>query len=190
MNVSGLGLKGTLEAEVGRAGVVTDNLGKLTRSMYGHLLKSRCESTNKKYFGAFCRWEQFIKSEGGAALPGEPIHVALYLTKLIDQKQSVSVIQSALYSIKWAHKIRGLQDPTDNHFVSTLLESAKRQNSKPVVKKDIVTSEQIVQLCEKYESTEDVLILRDLSMIVLSFSGFLRFDEVSFQRYIFEFVSC
>lgn len=162
-----------------KAGVVTENLDRLTSNMYEHLLKSRSDSTNRKYFSAFQRWEQFITHEGGSALPAEPIHVALYITKLIEENKSVSVIQSALYGIKWAHRVRGLSDPTDNHFVSTLFESAKRQNSRPVIKKDIVTSEQIISLCKKYDGTKDVLILRDLSMIVLCFSGFLRFDEVS-----------
>lgn len=35
------------------------------------------------------------------------------------------------------------------------------------------------ELCEKYKDTVDLLIIRDLAMIVLSFAGFLRFDELS-----------
>lgn len=155
---------------------------RLASSMSKHILKSRSDSTVSKYFGSFRRWERFINAEGGSAIPAEPVHVALYLTELIDKKCSVSVIQSAVYGIKWAHKVRGMSDPTDNHFVTNLMESCKRQNSVPVERKDIVTSEQIISLCEKYESSCDILVLRDLAMIVLCFSGFLRFDEVSSLR--------
>ena len=146
--------------------------------MAKQLIDSRSDGTTNKYFAAFKRWERFISSEGGKALPGEPIHVALYISSLIAQGSSVSVIQSALYSIKWAHDLRGLMDPTDNAFVKNLLESAKRKCSRPTIKKDIVTSDQIIQLCEKYKDSADVLVHRDLAYIVLSFAGFFRFDEL------------
>ena len=86
---------------------------------------SRSDGTTNKYFTALKRWERFITSEGGKVLPGEPIHVALYIYSLIAQGSSVSVIQSALYLIKWAHDLRGLMDPTDNAFVKNLVQGQK-----------------------------------------------------------------
>ena len=112
------------------------------------------------------------------ALPAEPVHVALYLTHLIDSGCSAGVAQSAMYGIKWAHRVRGVSDPTENHYVNSLLESGKRQNSIPITKKQIVTKEQLISLCEKYSSSQDILVLRDLSIILLSFAGFMRFKEV------------
>ena len=127
---------------------------------------------------AFNRWKEFIQAEGGQEIPAQPIHVALYISNLIDLGSSVGVIQSAIYAIKWAHNIRALKDPTENQFVKSLLETAKRKNSGPTVKKDVITSDQIIAVCTKYESTQDLLVLRDLAFIVLGFSGFLRFDEI------------
>lgn len=158
--------------------------------MAHQIIGARSEGTNSKYFGAFKRWESYILAEGGIALPAEPIHVALYISSLISRGSSFSVIQAALYSIKWAHSMRGVADPTDNAFVRNILESAKRSASRPVVKKDAVFSHQIIELCNKYEGCEDVLILRDLAYIVLSFSGFFRFDEIQSLRasdIVFEF---
>ena len=132
-----------------------------------------------KYYGAFKRWKTFITAEGGQAIPAEPVHVALYITHLIDTGSSAGTVQAAVYGIKWAHTVRGIVDPTSNHYVKSLLESAKRQNSKPVQKKDIVSKEQIILLCEKYSSAQDVSVLRDLSIILLCFAGFMRFNEVS-----------
>ncbi|CAC5406318.1 unnamed protein product [Mytilus coruscus] len=91
-------------------------------------------------------WERFILKEGGQSLPANPIHVALYLTKLIDTGSSYSVIQSAFYGIKWAHTVQGLLDPTENESVANLLESSKRQPHKPKVKKEHVDSESIIEL--------------------------------------------
>ncbi len=82
-----------------------------------------------------------------------------------------------MYSIKWAHKLRGLKDPTNNHFVTNLVEAAKRRNVRKIVKKDILSTEQIVSLCDKYHDSQNILVLRDLAIIVLCFSGFLRFEE-------------
>ena len=109
----------------------------------------------------------------------KPVHVALYLTKLMDSGCSTGVIQAAVYGIKWAHKIQGATDPTNNNYVINLIEASKRQNSAPVVKKDIVSTEQIITLCENYSASQGLLVLRDLCIIVLCFEGFLRFNEVS-----------
>ena len=92
---------------------------------------------------------------------------------------SPSVVNSAVYSIKWAHEINGFIDPTNNTFVKSLLESAKRLNGKPVNKKDPVNKEMLVELFDMYKNNDDLLVIRDLTMIILSFSGFLRFDEIS-----------
>ncbi|VDI40154.1 Hypothetical predicted protein [Mytilus galloprovincialis] len=79
-------------------------------------------------------------------------------------------------------KGRGRNDPTENAFVTNLLESSKRQPHKPKVKKEHIDSESIIELCIKYKDSDDIAILRDLCMIVLSFSGFLRYNELSSLR--------
>ena len=98
-------------------------------------MKSKIYNMVSKYFYSFKRWEQFIVSKGGTALPASPIHIALYLTYLLDRNKSESVLTSALYRIKWVHKIRGLNDPTDNIFVTNLVEASKRISKKIVRKK-------------------------------------------------------
>ena len=111
-------------------------------------------------------------------MPASPIHVALFLTEMIDKNASYSVISATAYSIKWVHSLHNQIDPTNNSYVTNLLEAAKRLCSKPVNKKEPVTSESLIELCKKYVDCTDLLVLRDLAMILLSFSGFLRFDEL------------
>ena len=154
-------------------------LRSLAENMSTYILSSKSMNTSKKYFSAFTKWRQFAEFYKLPYLPAESIHVSLYLTYLIDRNSSASVINSALYSIRWAHSLKGYADPTDNDFVKNLQDSANRLNSKPVVKKDPVTSEMLVNLCNMYKSSTDLLIVRDLTMIVIGFSGFLRFDELS-----------
>ena len=170
--LTGLGLRKAVSDEVEASGAVTSKFRKLSDSMASHLVHSRSDGTVNKYYSTFKRWEDFITTEGGRAIPAEPIHIALYLTSLIDRGKSPSVIQGALYAIKWFHNLRFYQDPTANNFVINIVEAAKRENAKKVSKKDILSNGQIVDLCDKHSCTHDVLILRDLAFIILCFCGF------------------
>lgn len=44
---------------------------------------------------------------------------------------------------------------------------------------DVIATEHLIQLCDMYVSSTDIIVLRDLTMILLSYAGFLRFDELS-----------
>ncbi|VDI24493.1 Hypothetical predicted protein [Mytilus galloprovincialis] len=172
-----------VEAAVLESGVTTDSpLYQLYPKMCKLLLGSRSDNTIKSYFYAFRRWEQYITKLGFAALPAQPIHIALYFTHLLDQGSTFHPIDNAKYGIKWAHEINGLTDPTENSFVSSIQEAAKRTAYKTVTKKEPVTTstDMLIQLCEKYSDSEDLLIVRDLTMTLLGFAGFfLRYDELS-----------
>lgn len=87
------------------------------------------------------------------------------------------MILSTVYTLKWAHSLRNLPDPSDNVFVKNLLKSANR--TLPKSKKEAVTSDNLITLCTKYSHSSDVIVLRDLSMMLIAFSGFLWFDELS-----------
>ena len=147
--------------------------------MAGYLLDSRSDNTTKKYYYSFKKWQDFCIAKNFKVLPAQHIHVAIYITHLLDSNCSVHTISAAAYSIKWAHDINGLEDPTNNAFVKNLLESAKRLRGRKIVKKDVLTSDMIIELCDKFLDSNDLLVVRDLSMITLAFAGFLRYDELS-----------
>ena len=111
--------------------------------------------------------------------PANLIHVAIYLKELLDKNVSYSVISAAFYSTKWIHNINNLSDPTENSFVKNLLEAAKRLRSTPVKKKKTIDTELLQELCELDKDIIDVADLRDLTMILLGYSVFLRFSELS-----------
>ena len=96
----------------------------------------------------------------------------MYILHLLDSGSTYSSVSSAVYSIKWAHEMCGKLDPTDNAFVQNL-------GGFPVKKKDPVTSDILIKLCSMYLNSKDLLRIRDLAMILLSFSVFLRFNELS-----------
>lgn len=180
MFISGLRLGPRVEKAIKDSGVKTESeLFTYGQKMTTFLLHSKSNNTNKKYYYSFNRWKKFASDHDLNDLPAQSIHIALYITSLIDKHSSHYVVESALYAIKWAHDLNGYTDPTDNSFVKSLLESAKRLNAKSVVKKDPVNSEMLIELCSLYAGSFDLLILRDLCMILIAYSGFLRFDEIS-----------
>ena len=90
------------------SGIGPDSLLKtLASKMTTFIVDSKSENTSKKFFAGFNRWKCFINAHGFSELPADPIHVALYITFLIDKHSSPSVVNSAYYSIKRSHQLNG-----------------------------------------------------------------------------------
>lgn len=147
--------------------------------MAGYVLSSKALNTNKKYFDHFKRFKAFCATRGFLYKPANPIHVAIYITHLLDTNASFHVISAAYYSIKWVHTINDMPDPTLNGLVKNLLEAGKRLKSIPIKKKDTVDTNMLIELCDMFCNSVDVLHVRDLTMILLGYAGFLRFSEIS-----------
>ena len=130
--------------------------------MAEQLTYAKSDSTNTKYLSYLNKRKSFIKPKGGSAIPASPIHVSLYLSEMIDKKCFYGVISATVYTIKWTHVLQGIDDPTENSFVTTLLESAKRTLSKLVTKKDPIDADVLKNICCEYTESTDVLVIRDL----------------------------
>ena len=76
------------------------------------------------------------------------------------------------------HKTLGLPNPCDSGTVQALKEAAKRILSKPVRKKEPITPSDLRKMA-KHLADASLLDLRTLTVALLSYAGFLRFDEVS-----------
>ena len=171
-----------IQSEVRGAGSSNDSLLKLSDSLANRLLDSKSDATSKKYWYSYRKFEEFLVSNHISEESVSSIHVALYITSLLDKGASYSVVSSAVYAIKWVNELKSLPNLCDNAYVNNLLESAKRSASKPVNKKDPVSAEMLIELCSKHEHSVDLLIIRNLSMILLGFSGFLRYNEIASLR--------
>ena len=70
-------------------------------------------------------------------LPAVPLQVALYLTELVERAvlegHSASLIESASYSIRWGHRLAGMDSPTVHPLVvKGVVEGARRRLARPV----------------------------------------------------------
>lgn len=172
-------MRQTLKRKFEEAGAIIDNSEHVVDRMASHLLAARADNTVLKYHHQAKGFIDFCIEKGFEYRPAHSIHIAMYLSSLIDNNKSASVISAVFYAIKWYHSVNDFTDPTENSVVKSMLECAKRLNSKPIKKKDVVNSEHLIKLCDMFIESTDVIVLRDLAMILLSYAGFLRFDELS-----------
>ncbi|XP_071166253.1 uncharacterized protein [Mytilus edulis] len=102
----GISLDRHVKVAIEDSGVETgSHLYSIYPKMCELLLNSKSDNTVKSYFYAFRRWEKFITEHGQDALPAQPVHVALYLTNLLNNGSTSHPVSNALYGIKWAHEI-------------------------------------------------------------------------------------
>lgn len=177
--LTGFGLKSTLKRKFQEAGVTLDDGESVINKMTKQLLSSRANGTVAKYSYAVKAFQAFCDSRNFKHTPAHSVHLAIYLSHLIDEGKSDKIVSAAFYAIKWLHQLHDLPDPTSDRLCINLLESAKRLNSKPIVKKDVVLTDHLIKLCNMFKDSHDVIVLRDLAMILLGYAGFLRFNELS-----------
>ena len=80
-------------------------LHSLVKSLSKRLLDARSDSTVKKYYYSFMKWEKLAKEHSLISLPASPIHVSLYLVFLLDSGATYNTVSSAFYSIERAHGV-------------------------------------------------------------------------------------
>ena len=91
------------------------DLQSLSSRLQTSVLSARAPGTVNIYERAFRRWKDFAFSKQELSFfPANPIHVAVYLQHVLESTGSRSSVDSAFYSIKWAHESAGLTSPTDN----------------------------------------------------------------------------
>ncbi|VDH94313.1 Hypothetical predicted protein [Mytilus galloprovincialis] len=94
----GTKLDRTVKEAIRNSGIDGDSyLYGLYPKMCELLINSRSDNTVKSYFNAFKRWERFISLHGHVALPAQPVHVALYLTDLVNNGSTYHPVYNAIY---------------------------------------------------------------------------------------------
>ena len=153
-------------------------LQDLAKRLPDTVLHSRADSTVKKYLGAFRRWKSWATGRQIVPVPAKEHHVALYLQFLADSTKSKSAVEEACNSIAWVHSTAGLPSPTVSPFVKATLEGFQRLLAKPTVKKAPVTSVMLEEMVNDAGKSRSLSDLRLVTACLLSYAGFLRFNEL------------
>ncbi len=115
--------------------------------------------------------------------PTQPVHISLYLQQLIETADSKAPIDDAVNSLKWAHHIAGLPSPTEAPLVQAVQAGAHRILANPRMKKELITPEILNKLAKTFAGPMATLTdIRTLSLCLLGYSGFFRFDDLAHIR--------
>ena len=118
----------------------------LAASIPHRVMEAKAKSTTTKYASAFYDFKIWTsKYDDIVSFPAKPFSVALYIEYLVQQHCLLSRLEAAYYGINWANNIYGLQSSCVSGLVKHVLEAAKRTLSKPIQKKEPVTSNMILE---------------------------------------------
>ena len=148
-------------------------------------LCSRQDKTVKNYLAAFQKWKEWCNNYKEIShLPAEPHYIALYLLNLSHTCNSHAPVSLAFYSISWAHRSAGLTDPTKGDLPKMVREAAVRTLGQGNNKKEPISAQTLCKIINKYAHTNaDLMDLRIAAICILSFTAFLRYDELSKIKY-------
>lgn len=139
------------------------------------------DSSNEKYKRGWLNWTSWCDRHPEAEkIPADPFYIALFLNDMVLDDQKKGHIETAYLGIRWAHRTRGFQSPTDNPFVKTAYEGSKRIAARSTKKnrQEPVDTELLNKLFERYGHTHNALHQRFLVVCFLGFAGFLRISEL------------
>lgn len=145
------------------------------------LQASRATNTCRSYERGFMRWRKWASSHSlgpGDIFPARILHVAIYLSSIIQTANSSSPVINAFYSLKWMHDIYGLRSPTDSKLIQNILEAGKRKLSKSVVKKEPITVSLLKSMYDSLYCERNVKSQRTICACLLAYAGFLRSAEL------------
>ncbi|KAK6165269.1 hypothetical protein SNE40_022225 [Patella caerulea] len=158
------------ECLVGKIGALTDLLDD-----------SKATNTVLKYSSGFMKWKRWALAHDISKrdiLPAKALHVALYLTTIIQDANYPSPVISAFYSIKWEHDVTDFSSPTNSSIVKNMLESGKRKLAKPVGKKKPIKVEHLTKMYHSLHSADNLYSQRTICACLLAFARFLRSNEL------------
>ena len=97
-------------------------LQRIAQSLPATVLRSRADSTTKKYLGAYQRWKTWAEARHEVpAFPFQAVHLALYLRHLSESVQSKAAVEEAVHALSWLHEVAGLEPVSSVPIVQATL---------------------------------------------------------------------
>lgn len=156
-----------------------DDLNNIGESVPEILTQSIALNTFRGYaqgWRQWRRWSDNFRETWG--LPVKSFYLCLYFTSILQSKAPFGRIEVVYNGLSWLHKTLGIQNPCESATVQAIKESARRQLAKPVLKKQPVSPHILEKMAVKLRG-EDLKAMRTLTIALLSFAGFLRYDELA-----------
>ena len=96
---------------------------------------SRANNTIKKYQQYFNAWRKWATDLNVSFLPGNPLHIGLYIFHKMQAGHSLHTINATFFAIKFYHISLLHTDPCQHSLVKNMFEVAKRLSNHKTKKK-------------------------------------------------------
>lgn len=103
------------------------------------VIDARTKSRVEKYAGGYKRFDKRNEKyrEMSCILLCPEIYVGLYLENLMESAQHFRIIESAYYSIRWAHSLVGVNNPCDSEVITYIVDAASQLENNYVYGKEL-----------------------------------------------------
>ena len=141
-----------------------------------YLAASKSEATIRAYRADLRHFEAWCDAHGQAALPAVPEAVADYLSDLAGANVATATITRRLSAISQAHKMAGLETPTQSQLVRMTASGIRRtlgtaaHQARPILVADLRTMLEALP--------DDLRGLRDRALLLIGFAGGMRRSEL------------
>ena len=159
--------------------LITD-LKALQEETLLNLKSSKANNTIRAYKSDFNDFGLFCAQNGFKSLPSEPKIISLYLTHLSTKEVKMSTLKRRLVSIGVIHKLKGhYLDTKHPSIIENIMGIKRRKGSFQKGKKPILINDLklLINVIDK-NNNEEIMRVRDRSIILIGFSGGFRRNEI------------
>jgi len=133
-------------------------------------------ATRRAYHSDFTLFESWCAEKGVTALPAEPETVAAFLAFEANRGIRPSTLTRRAASIRYAHKLRGNEPPTNSEAVRATLRGIRRSTGTAKVRKAPILAETARAMAQA--APDGLKGLRDQALLLLGFAGAFRRSEL------------
>ena len=159
--------------------VITD-IKALQEETLLNLQSSKANNTLRAYKSDFKDFGLFCAQNGFKSLPSEAKVVSLYITHLSTKDIKISTLKRRLVSIGVIHRLKGhYLDTKHPIIIENIMGIKRRKGSIQKGKKPLLINNLkiLIDVIDEYNK-EDIIKLRDRSLILMGFSGGFRRSEI------------
>ena len=159
--------------------IITD-IKALQEETLLNLKSSKANNTIRAYKSDFKDFALFCAQNGFKSLPSEPKIISLYLTHLSTKEAKMSTLKRRLVSIGVIHKLQGhYLDTKHPSIIENIMGIKRRKGSFQKGKKPLLINnlKMLINVIDKNHN-EEIMRVRDRSIILIGFSGGFRRNEI------------
>ncbi|MHC2109293.1 site-specific integrase [Methylobacterium sp. CM6246] len=137
---------------------------------------SKADATVRAYTSDARVFQDWCARFGLRSLPANPEAVAAFIVSQAEEGRAASTLGRRIAAIRYAHKLAGADDPTEDEGVRAAMKGARRKVGVAPTQKAAATAEILAALLMR---TPDTLTgKRDRALLALGFAGAFRRSEL------------